>query len=339
MSRKEYTPSVLFFKRMIAATLATIILLLTVLNIVNGVRLHRALNRLEQYAASEAAREAEEEARAAEEEAERLRNADLPEKAKPAGEADATAILGESRVIAHALGSVDGVSGLNCLEGFVQSYNAGVRVFEADFRQTTDGYVVLRHDWRGGWQENVDEAHVPTLAEFLERPILEQYTPLSFTQLLLLMEQYPDVCVITDTKFMEPEAVAAQFRQMLAEARKLGLTYLFDRMYVQVYSPLHYQIVDTVYHFPHYIYTLYQDNFEQTEQSFRDRANFAQGKGIEAITMWDFQWNEDWRPIAEYRNLKIYVHTVNDREAARELLLKGVSAVYTDSLVPADMEG
>ena len=69
------------------------------------------------------------------------------------------------------------------------------------------------------------------------------------------------------------------------------------------------------------------------------KADFAKENGIEAITMWDFQWDEAWRPIAEYRNLKIYVHTVNDREAARELLLKGVSAVYTDTLLPADMEG
>lgn len=332
MSKKEFTPSVLFFKRMIAATLATIILLLTVLCIVNGVRLGRALKRIERY-------ETEEAARLAEEEAERLRNADLPEKAKPAGEGDATSILAENLVIAHAMGSVDGTAGLNCLEGFQQNYEAGIRVFEADFRMTRDGYIILRHDWRTGWQENVDEAHIPTLAEFLDRPILEQYTPMSFSELLLLMEKHPDVCVITDTKFVEPETVTAQFTQMLAEARKLGLTYLFDRMYVQVYSQLHFQMVDTIYHFPHYIYTLYQDNFAGTEQAFRDKANFAQEKGIEAITMWDYQWKESWRPIAEYRNLKIYVHTVNDRAAARELLLKGVSAVYSDRLVPKDMEG
>ncbi len=327
MGKRETTPSVLFFKRMIAATLATIILFLTVLNIINGVRLHRASGKLERYEA-EARLLAEEQAR----------NELPPEKEKPANEEDAADILARNKVIAHALGGVDGEAVLNCLEGFERNYEAGVRVFEADFRQTSDGYVVLRHDWRGNWQEGVNEVSLPTLEEFLARPILEKYTPLSFSQLLLLMEEYPDICVITDTKFLEPEAVIAQFTEMLAEARKLGLTYLLDRLVVQIYTPLHFNIVDSIHHFPHYIYTLYQDNFDGTEDGFRSKANYAQSKGIEAITMWDFLWDEDWRPIADYRDLKVYVHTVNDPDTARRLLQSGISAVYTDTLLPADLE-
>lgn len=331
MGRKEFTPSVLFFKRMIAATLATVILTLTVLNIVNGVRLHRALGELNEMKAAEAQR-------LAAEEAERIRNTPPPEKEKPAGEADAAQILDAARIIAHAMGGADGTPGLNCLEGFEQNYRAGVRVFEADFRQTSDGYVVLRHDWRGTWQDGINEARLPTLAEFLNQPILAQYTPLSFTQLLQLMEKYPDVCIITDTKFMDTEAVTYQFTEMLEEAHKLGLTYLFDRMFVQIYSPLHFNIVDSLYHFPHYIYTLYQDNFEGGWDKFRERAEYAQSHGIEAITMWDYLWREEWRPTAEAYGVKIYVHTVNDRDEARELLRQGVSAVYTDRLLPADVE-
>lgn len=331
MEKKEFVPSVLFFKRMIAATLAFIILSLTTLNIVNGVRLHRAHVKIREF-------EAAEERRRAEEEEERARNAIPPEKEKPAGEEDAASILAENRVIAHALGSVDGVAGLNCLEAFEQNYEAGVRVFEVDFRQTRDGFVVLRHDWRANWQDGISEAKVPTLAEFLSQPILDKYTPLSFTALLELMERYPDVCIITDTKFVEPETVTAQFTEMLKEAEKLGLSYLFDRIYVQVYSMVHFQNVNGIYHFPHYIYTLYQDNFNGTEESFRNKVSFCVRNGIEAITMNDFQWNEEWRPIAEEENIKIYVHTVNDLEAAKDLLLRGVSGIYTDTLLPGDME-
>ena len=67
-----------------------------------------------------------------------------------------------------------------------------------------------------------------TLEEVLSKPILGKYTPLSFRDLLLLMAQYPDICVITDTKFMDAEPVTAQFTAMLDDARKLGMTYLFD---------------------------------------------------------------------------------------------------------------
>ena len=46
---------------------------------------------------------------------------------------------------------------------------------------------------------------------------------------LLMMEEYPDICVITDTKFTDAEVVTLQFRSMLRDAEELGLSYLFDR--------------------------------------------------------------------------------------------------------------
>ena len=325
VARKSSVPSVIFFKRLIAATLAFIILSLGTLSVLFGVRLHRTGARLDEYVA--------------EEEAERLRNLIPPEKEKPEGERDAMEILAENKIIAHALGSVDGLSELNCLEGFLVGYEAGIRVFETDLRMTSDGRVVLRHDWRPSLQEGFGETYIPTLEEFLATPILGQYTPLSFQDLLLLMEQYPDICIVTDTKFLEPEAVVDQFKAMVYDAQKLGLSYLFDRMAVQVYSPTHFNIVESVHHFPHYIYTLYQDYFEADTASFRRKANFAQENGIEAITMWSYLWEGSWKSIADYRDLKIYVHTVNEVESAEWVMSLGVDAIYTDFLTPADLEG
>lgn len=332
MGKRDNVPSVLFYKRLIAATLAGIILLLAALNIVNGVRLHRAHRRVARY-------ESEEARRLVLEEAERLKNTILPEKEKPAGEADATAIMAGSQIVAHALGSVDGEPGLNCLEGFLENYAAGARVFEADLRLTRDGRVVLRHDWRRGWQKDYGEYNIPTFDEFLTSPILEKYTPMSFRGLLLLMEQYPDICVVTDTKFLDPEIVYAQFTAMVNEAHRLGLTYLFDRMAVQVYSVQHFGVVESVYHFPHYVYTLYQDDFIGAEDAFRAKAAFAERNGIEAITMWDSLWHEEWSAIAQEHGVKIYVHTVNDADAAKRILQTGVSGVYSDTLHPEDVEG
>ena len=88
-------------------------------------------------------------------------------------------------VIAHALGTVDGTEGLNCLEGFLEHYAQGVRVFEADFRMTSDGYVVLRHDWTGGLQADIRTTAIPTREEFLATPILGKY----FTALRALAKQ------------------------------------------------------------------------------------------------------------------------------------------------------
>lgn len=166
---------------------------------------------------------------------------------------------------------------------------------------------------------------------------MQQYTPLSFRDLLLLMEEYPDVCIVTDTKFTDAEIVTLQFEAMLSDAQELGLTYLFDRMVIQVYSELMYTVVDNLHHFPNYLYTLYAEGFGRTETAFRDITSFCDENDILGITMWDYWWNEAYSPIAQEYGLRVFAHTVNDAQEARSLLASGISAVYTDSLTPGDL--
>lgn len=148
---------------------------------------------------------------------------ELPEeKEPPPGERTAAEILEEQRIIAHGMGAIAGRATLNCLEGFQAQYENGVRVFEVDLRLTADQQVVLRHDWRAGWQAGVSETSVPTLEQFLDKPLLGRFTPLSFQDLLRLMEQYPDVCVVTDTKFTDAEIVKLQFEAMVRDGAELG---------------------------------------------------------------------------------------------------------------------
>ena len=261
----------------------------------------------------------------------------VQEKEPPEGGLTAQDILSSAQVIAHGMGTIDGITTLNCLEGFQQQYERGVRVFEVDLRLTSDLQVVLRHDWRAGWQTGISETSIPSLKAFLNRPLLEQYTPLSFRDLLLLMEEYPDVCIVTDTKFTDAEIVALQFEAMLADAKELGLSYLFDRMVIQVYSELMFTVVDSLYHFPNYLYTLYAEGFGRTETAFLDLAAFCAENHILGITMWDYWWNEAYSSIAQEYGLKVFAHTVNEAQETLSLLDSGISAVYTDSLTPGDL--
>lgn len=262
----------------------------------------------------------------------------ITEKEAPEGALSATDILAQSASIVHGFGQLGEVTVLNCREGFEEYYARGARVFEVDLRMTRDGAVVLRHDWRAGWQEGVSELSIPTLEEFLSKPVLERYTPMSFRDLLLLMEEYPDICIVTDTKLTDAEVVTAQFSAMLADARELGLSYLFDRMVIQVYSQLMFRVVDNLGHFPHYIYTLYAEGFACTKDAFREKADFCRANGIEGITMWDSWWDAAYSPIARSRGLRCYVHTVNDARQAEELFAAGVNAIYTDYLVLEEQE-
>lgn len=255
----------------------------------------------------------------------------------PANAPSATEILAETTVISHGMGMIDGVTTLNCLESFLAQYEKGVRIFEVDLRLTSDMQIVLRHDWRAGWQDGVSERNIPTLEEFRAKALLEKYTALSFRDLLLLMVEYPDICVVTDSKFTDAEVVTLQFEAMLRDARELGLESLFDRIVVQVYSELMFKVVDNLGDFPHYIYTLYNTGFDQSVESLEEIAKFCTENSITGVTMWSHWWKEEFAPVAQQYGLAVYVHTVNDREQACALIASGVSGVYTDEIIPDDL--
>lgn len=263
----------------------------------------------------------------------------VQEKTKPAGELSAAEILANSKLAAHGMGSIGGLTTPNCVESFLAQYEAGIRVFEVDLRLTRDAKNVLRHDWwNASWQSGIDWARIPTRDKFLSEKILDNYTPLSFRDLLQLMEVYPDVCVITDTKFTESDVFTIQFDSMLADARELGLTYLFDRIAIQVYSGNMRTGLHNIYPFPHYIYTLYQDeDFTGTKDSFRERAAYCAKHGIKGIAIDQHWWNPAFASIADEYGIQLYVHTVNDAATAKKLLDAGCDAVYTDSLTPAQL--
>ncbi len=263
---------------------------------------------------------------------------EIQEKGPPEGALSAVDILDSTQIIAHGMGAIGELTTPNCLEAFEAQYAAGIRVFEVDLRLTRDGEVVLRHDWwHADWQRGISWANIPTRDKFVSEPILGQYTPLSFRDLLLLMEEYPDICIITDTKFTDSDVFFIQFDAMMRDARELGLTYLFDRIVIQIYSSNMLSALNNIYRFPHYSYTLYAEGFSRTDAAFREKAAFCAKWGIEGITMWDSWWKPSFAAIAQEYGIKVYTHTVNDQGQARAFLEEGVSGIYTDSLTPGDL--
>lgn len=255
---------------------------------------------------------------------------------EPLNARSAPEILAETSVIAHAMGAVNyGGSYYNSLEAFESAYAAGMRVFEVDLALTRDGKAVLLHDW-GAWQRALGRSGdpgIPTLEEFLATPAYKGHTPLSFRDLLCLMAQYPDICVITDSKYTDQEMVLLQFTSMLADAEELGLTNLFDRIIIQLYNQEMRQYLDTLYPFPHFIYTLYKEG-KPTSSSFPDTVAYCAETGVLGITMRNSWWNDSFAPVAEESGVAVFVHTENDIDAARGFLEHGVSAIYTDHLTP-----
>lgn len=243
---------------------------------------------------------------------------------------DGLDILANTSIIVHAMGQFDHQNYLNCLEGFLTAYAMGCRVFEADLRLSQDGDLVLSHALN---DDNGPQQITVTKAAFLASLIQGKYTPLSFEDVLLLMNRYQDICIVTDTVFTDMK----MYEEMLREVTEYGAENLLDRLIIQVYSDQMYHDLSGAFDYPHYIYTLYETDFDGNMADFERVAAFCSNHGITGITMWDYLWNDSFPEIAGKYGIKCFVHTVNNRTDAIQLLETGVNAIYTDKLCPDDL--
>lgn len=243
-----------------------------------------------------------------------------------------------SGIVGHSFGSIDGNSYTGSKEAFLERYNLGYRTFEVDLEMTSDDKVVLRHDWNQEIQAGISSENIPTEEEFLAVPILGTYTPLSFSDLCLLMKEYPDIWIVTDSKYDDSENVKKQFTIMVQTAQKCDAVEVLDRIIVQIYNTRMYEVLKDVYPFRSFILTLYQYGWEGTAEEFVEICRWCADQDVEVITMWYYLPNEEICEIAERYNRDIYVHTVNDVPLARELLENGISGIYTDAICPEELE-
>lgn len=234
-------------------------------------------------------------------------------------------------LIIHAMGKINGRSYTNSLEAFQAHYANGQRYFETDFSVTADDQLVARHDWREGWQEGIDYEHIPTEEVFLSTPLFAGFTPLSLKDIILLMQQHEDVYIITDTKDSDPVLARKEISILVETAEEMNTMDVLDRFVVQIYSTEMYEAIKDIYDFPHYIFTLYSIWFGE-ESEFVDYCRFCVANGIRTITMWYYRYtdNPNIPMIADRYGIQIYVHTINDRELAKELLSLGAYGIYTD---------
>lgn len=234
-------------------------------------------------------------------------------------------------MVIHAMGKIDEYAYTNSFEAFEMHYANGQRVFETDFGVTSDGKLVGRHDWGAGWQEGIDENHIPTESEFLEKPIYGKYTPLSIENIIELMKTRDDVVIVTDSKDSDFDAVRDEITLLVDTAKAMEAEEVLQRFTIQIYTPEMYEAVSGVYDFNHIIFTLYQI-WNGDEASFVRFCRFCKSEGIRTLTVDAARVikNPNLVAIAKEYELEIYVHTVNEQEEAVRLSELGVDGIYTD---------
>ncbi len=229
-----------------------------------------------------------------------------------------------SKIIGHAFFNIDGEAYTNSKEAFLNGYNLGVRTFEVDMELSKDNKLVLIHNW--------ENDNILTEEEFLKTKIKGKYTPLAFTDLLDFLASYPDIWIVTDTKYIKEELVKKEFEEMVRIAKETSRTELLNKLVIQIYNEEMYDTVKNIYPFNNIIFTLYQRWDGSDINEFEKICKWSSEHNIKAVTMWTNILRKEVKDLADKYNLDIYVYTENDINFAKEHILNGAKGIYTDTI-------
>jgi glycerophosphoryl diester phosphodiesterase len=220
----------------------------------------------------------------------------------------------QGRLVAHAGGGIGGHAYVNSIDAIEENYRRGHRAFEVDLAFTSDGILVLEHNWSGSAADKV-----PTLAEFQAARVYGQYRPTTWTLVAGFLGTHRDALIITDTKYDNENTL----RHIAGDTPEVC-----GQVIPQIYSFSEYSMAKGL-GFSRIILTLYK-------QKYWDRSviAFAASRDI-SVTM-------PWKPrnfmLAEQlagNGVEVFFHSVNDPVA---LSAHPRWKFYTDFIDPA-LEG
>ena len=243
-----------------------------------------------------------------------------------------------NKLIAHAFGEVDNKIETNSKEAFINAWENGFRVVEGDFTYTSDGVLVLRHDFeKDGSYARLD---IPTTGDvvmdsqtYMNSPIIFEQTPLRAVDLLYLMAEYPDMYLVTDTKDTDKATVQRQFRDIVNIAKNIGHPEVLNRIIPQLYNKGMIDWIREIHPFENWIFTLYLYN----NPDYNDIANFCKTKGIQTVTLHVDRATKENVSKLKAKGLKVYAHTTNRYLTMKNLLNAGVDGIYTDRIKPYEL--
>ena len=240
------------------------------------------------------------------------------------------------RVITHALGGIDGKSYTNSLDALDVNYRKGKRLFEVDFNYTSDGQIILTHDFQETENNLVDypDGYVPTYEEFMNNRIYYKYHPTSALQLLQYMSEHEQMYLVSDIKYENPETITAILNDIVQLAKDNGITEVLDRFIIQFYFEQNYYDIQAIHPFKNYIYSLYAEK----NKDFESAKNFCIQNDIAAVLMRS-SWVKDETTLQVFNEngIKVYVYTLNNLTNIYERMTQGVYGFVSDYVYEKDL--
>ena len=229
--------------------------------------------------------------------------------------------VGGLALIAHASAAVGGWEGSNALEALENAVRLGFRYIEVDMLYTTDGEIVLNHNWH-----HVSN-HVPGVengimshAEFMSHRIFGRFTPVDLEMLIDFLRENPGPRIITDTKatdYAALYAIAEHFPEYM------------HRFIPQVYA---FEDVERIRNlgFEDIILTIYMISLENRDPNLIHQ--FATEQGLYAVAMPESWAVPDFAAHLDMNEMRYMVHTIDSAEKAAMLYDMGFYGIYTGFL-------
>lgn len=235
-------------------------------------------------------------------------------------------------LIAHAMGGIDETDYTNSTEAFKHSVEKGYHVIEADFSVTSDGRVVCAHDFS-------EFAELPDYDTFMMSKIKGQYTPISVEDLIADIAQNPDTYLMTDFKWdnsfgsvnHDVETIMNTITDAIAAYQQPSL---YNQIIIQVYSEENYQYIAENYPYTNYVYTLYNYAYPIYEEIVATCLKYQ----IPVVTMSKERATAEHVEMFDKWNIQVFSHTVNNMGEASQQIEHGVKGIYTDWILPSEME-
>jgi len=226
--------------------------------------------------------------------------------------------MSNSKIIAHGCGDFNGISYTNSLNALDSNYEKGFRYFEIDLNYTSDGHIVLIHDWENTENELLGiSKKILGYNEFKNLKPRYNLTLMDIDMLISWLVAHNDAYVITDCKY-----------DNLKMLREISFKYpnMLQRFVPQMgtfgeYKKLHdmgYQNIIL--------------GVNRTNYSDDAIINFVRIHKFYAVTMPVKRAETDLLSKLKETDIKVFVYTVNDTVTFEKLINKGVYGIYSDSI-------
>ncbi len=239
-------------------------------------------------------------------------------------------------IIKHALGSIDGKTGTNTISALQENYLAGERLFEVDLNVTSDGEVVLHHDWEESGQHYLQFLNgIPSHEEFKQNYKYYKYPASDLKDLISYMDNHVDAMFVIDTKYTDEIPMESIIEKMVAYATEHHKLDVLDRMIIQFYSEEQYANLKAIHPFKHYMYSLYKEK----NKDFEAVSNFCATNQIPTVLM-KHSWVKDETSLLPFiqQGVKVYLYTTNQLSQVYEKQALGAYGFVSDHLQESDLQ-